>query len=290
MSTRPIASKDVALSDSFRMRYYEWPGEGPNLVFLHPSTGYGRMWEPTVEGLGSRFHVYAPDQRGHGDSPKPVGAYSAEEYADDLLLLFDKLGIERAAIVGHSLGGRVGLVFAARHPERVQALLFSGGPHPSNFFLTRELAIKVLDAVSNYYVRPVEFPSRQAAEEFLRTNFSWPEAAIQHRLDYNTEPRGAGIAFKYDPVWVAQGLAHMANDLRPYAAQAACPVAILRGTYSSELSAPEADRIVSCFRDCKVIEVEGDYWLELENPTGLAEAISQFVAGVTESPALASGE
>src|SRR6266700_982632 len=76
--------KDVILSNGLKIHYYEWPGSKPALIFLHPSSGYGRMWEATANHLGSRFHIYAIDQRGHGSSGRPDGDYSAEEYADDL--------------------------------------------------------------------------------------------------------------------------------------------------------------------------------------------------------------
>ena len=119
---RGFHEKDVALSNGLKIHYYEWPGPGLNLVLLHPSSGYGRMWEWTVNGLGPRLHVYALDQRGHGDSGRPDGDYSAEEYAHDLYLFFREVGLDRAIIAGQSLGGRVGQVFAAtRLADQVQS-------------------------------------------------------------------------------------------------------------------------------------------------------------------------
>src|SRR5262245_55098369 len=130
---RPFADKTVTLPNGLVVHYHEWPGPRPVLVLLHPSSGYGRMSEWTADALGSSFHVLALDQRGHGDSGRPDGDYSAEEYAEDLYLFFQAMGIDRAVVAGQSLGGRVGQVFAARWPERVQALGLVGGPHPSNF-------------------------------------------------------------------------------------------------------------------------------------------------------------
>jgi hypothetical protein len=88
-----------------------------------------------------------------------------------------------------------------------------------------------------------EFPSREAALEYLRSlHPSDREEVRRHRLEHNTVPSGSGVAVKYDNVRVAMGLAHMADDLRKYAAQATCPVAILRGSHSSELTAEQARR------------------------------------------------
>jgi 2-(acetamidomethylene)succinate hydrolase len=237
------------------------------------------MWEATASALGSRFHVYALDQRGHGDSGRPDGDYSAEEYAQDLLQFFQAVGIDKAIVAGQSLGGRVGQVFAAVHPARIQALGLVGGPHTSNFFPTREETIKVLGAAHRMLESPTDFESLDAAYTYLRSARPRDqESALRHRLAHNFVAKGAAVAVKYDKVRVAVGLAHMADDLRKYAARATCPVAILRGTHSSELTAAQAKEIAACWKNAEVIEVQGDYALQMENPAGLAEALSAFAA------------
>src|SRR3989441_12805357 len=100
---RDFLEKNVTLPNGLKVHYYEWPGPRPNLVLLHPSSGYGRMWEGTASALGSRFHVYALDQRGHGDSGRPDGDYSAEEYDDDLLLFFEAVWIHKAIVTSRSI-------------------------------------------------------------------------------------------------------------------------------------------------------------------------------------------
>jgi 2-(acetamidomethylene)succinate hydrolase len=271
---RTFHEKDVTLANGLKVHYYEWSGPEPALVLLHPSSGYGRMWEWTAEHLGSRCHVYALDQRGHGDSARPDGDYSAEEYAQDLYLFFERAGIDRAVVAGQSLGGRVGQVFAALHPERILGLALVGGPHPSNFFPTRDATIKVLGAAQRMLESTTEFPSREAALAYFRAlrprdKDEW----LRHRLAHNTVTAGGGVAVKYDKVRVAIGLAHMADDLRKYAARATCPVAILRGTRSSELTSEEAQEIARCWKDAAVVDVDGDYALQMENPSGLAQAL-----------------
>jgi pimeloyl-ACP methyl ester carboxylesterase len=277
--SRAFQEKDVTLPNGLKLHYYEWPGPRPNLVLLHPSSGYGRMWEWTVRDLGSRCHVYALDQRGHGDSGRPDGDYSAEEYAHDLYLFFEKVGIDKAIVAGQSLGGRVGQVFAATHPERIEALALVGGPHPSNFFPTKQATIKVLNAAQRMLESQTEFPSRDAALAYMRSlrprdRDDW----LRHRVEHNTLAAGGGVAVKYDNVRVAMGLAHMADDLRKYAANATCPVAIVRGTKSSELTIEEAKEIARCWKNAVVIDVDGDYALQMENPAGLARALLGFAA------------
>lgn len=277
--SREMHEKTVTLTNGLTLHYYEWPGPQPNLVLLHPSSGYGRMWEETASALGSAFHVYALDQRGHGESGRPDGDYSAEEYADDLHLFFEQVGIDRAIVAGQSLGGRVGQVFAAVYPDQIQGLGLVGGPHVSNFFPTRAEVIKVLNASQRMLESQTEFASRDAALAYLRVlRPRDQEPALRHRLEHNFAATATGVAVKYDKVRVALGLAHMADDLRKYAARATCPVAILRGGASSELTLAQAKEIAGCWKNAVVIDVEGDYALQMENPTGLARALSSFAA------------
>ena len=276
---RAFHEKNVTLANGLTIHYYEWPGAGPHMVLLHPSSGYGRMWEATASALGSRFHVWALDQRGHGDSGRPDGDYSAEEYANDLLLFFQAADIDKAIVAGQSLGGRVGQVFAALHPERILGLGLVGGPHTSNFFPTRAETIKVLGSANRMLESPTEFPSLDAAYAYLKSARPRDqESALRHRLEHNFVKTGAGVAAKYDKVRVAIGLAHMADDLRKYAARASCPVAILRGTHSSELTLAQAKEIAGCWKNAAVVDVEGDYALQMENPAGLAEALAALAA------------
>ena len=274
-----MEEKDVTLSNGLKMHYYEWPAPKPTLVFLHPSSGYGRMWEETAKHLGSRFHVYALDQRGHGASDRPDGDYSAEEYANDLQLFFTAVGIDKAILAGQSLGGRVGMVFAAVYPERTVGLALVGGPHMSNFFPTRQAVISVLGAAQRMLESESEFPSKDAAFAYLRKLRPRDrEEALRHRLEHNLSPAGSGWSVKYDKVRVALGLAHMADDLRKYATRTACPVAILRGSHGSELTLEDAKLVAGCWKNATVIDVEGDYALQMENPKGLAEALIRWSA------------
>ena len=95
-------------------------GELPAVVLLHSGVADSRMWEPQVRALEKRFRVLAPDLRGFGDRPHEPGPFS---HADDVLALLDAEGVERAALVGSSFGGRVALDVATTAPDRVSALV-----------------------------------------------------------------------------------------------------------------------------------------------------------------------
>ncbi|PRY61487.1 pimeloyl-ACP methyl ester carboxylesterase [Knoellia remsis] len=94
-------------------------GSGAAVVLLHAGVADRGMWAPLLPALSARRRVVAPDLRGFGDTPLVAGEYSE---ADDVLRLLDVLGIGQATLVGASLGGRVALEIASRHPDRVRSL------------------------------------------------------------------------------------------------------------------------------------------------------------------------
>jgi pimeloyl-ACP methyl ester carboxylesterase len=95
-------------------------GSGHPVLLLHSGVTDRRMWDALVPALSHTFRVIRPDLRGFGDSPQP-----GEEYADadDLDALLGSLGVERAAVVGSSYGGRVAMELATAHPGRVSSLV-----------------------------------------------------------------------------------------------------------------------------------------------------------------------
>jgi len=108
---------------------YRSGGSGPVLVLIHGITGSAATWDDVLPWLAERHTVVAPDLFGHGRSAKPRGDYSLGAYANGIRDLLEVLGIPRATIVGHSLGGGIAMQFAYQFPERCERLVLvsSGG-------------------------------------------------------------------------------------------------------------------------------------------------------------------
>ena len=107
-------------------------GDGPPLLLIHGIGGDWRTWEPVLEGLAQHHRVVAVDLPGHGGSAKGAGDYSLGALASALRDLCGALGIDRATVVGHSLGGGVAMQFSYQFPERCERLVLvsSGGLGP----------------------------------------------------------------------------------------------------------------------------------------------------------------
>jgi 3-oxoadipate enol-lactonase len=97
--------------------------DGPVVVLSNSLGSTHRMWDAQLADLEQRFRVVRYDTRGHGDSPVPLGPYGIDDLADDLVALLDRLEVERAHIVGLSLGGMTAMKVAARNPDRVDRLV-----------------------------------------------------------------------------------------------------------------------------------------------------------------------
>lgn len=98
-------------------------GEGrPPLIILHGLLGSSRNWQTTGRDLAEKFRVFALDLRNHGHSPH-LAEMSFELMVEDVVAWMDAHGVTRAALMGHSMGGKVAMLLACRHPERVERLI-----------------------------------------------------------------------------------------------------------------------------------------------------------------------
>jgi pimeloyl-ACP methyl ester carboxylesterase len=108
---------------------YRIAGDGPPVVLVHGMLNSSSHWQSVALDLASEYTVIAPDLIGHGDSAAPRGDYSLGAHAASIRDLLTALGVERATLVGHSLGGGVAMQFFYQFPARVERLVLvsSGG-------------------------------------------------------------------------------------------------------------------------------------------------------------------
>jgi pimeloyl-ACP methyl ester carboxylesterase len=108
--------------------FYDTYGEGIPLVFLHPWTTNGYIWYFQIFPFARNHRVVVVDERGHGRSDKPRSGYSIQEHAQDVAAVLDALKIDKAILVGNSIGGMIAMQFNLDYPDRVIAnVILSSG-------------------------------------------------------------------------------------------------------------------------------------------------------------------
>jgi pimeloyl-ACP methyl ester carboxylesterase len=118
----PVPDSGFAEVNGARL-YYEIMGDGEPLILVHAGIADGRMWEGQLGAFARRYRVIRYDMRGYGRSAMVEGPFSHRE---DLRALLDSLGIERAFLVGCSMGGGTIIDITLEHPGRARALVLVG--------------------------------------------------------------------------------------------------------------------------------------------------------------------
>jgi pimeloyl-ACP methyl ester carboxylesterase len=122
-----VTSSYATTDDGVRL-YVEETGQGLPIVFVHEFGGDCRGWEPQVRQFSRQYRCIAYNARGYppSDVPESPAAYSQARAVTDLLAIMDHLSLEKAHVVGHSMGGFAALHFGLTHPERARSLLVAG--------------------------------------------------------------------------------------------------------------------------------------------------------------------
>lgn len=108
--------------------HYETYGRGRPVILLHGWLGSWALWRKTIEELGKEFRTYALDFFGFGDSMDRTSDFSVNNYVELVYQFMDRLGIVKAPLIGHSMGGSVSLGVASRYPDRVVKVVVIGSP------------------------------------------------------------------------------------------------------------------------------------------------------------------
>jgi pimeloyl-ACP methyl ester carboxylesterase len=262
--------------DGVRLRVLEWgPDDGPAVVVLHGFTGHARQAQFVAPTLADRYRVIAIDQRGHGDSDRaPV--YGTVPMTADLMAVLDALGIDRAALVGHSLGGMVGLSAVAQHPDRFTHLVLGDiGPEPAPAGVARIQA-----GVAERHVF-ADLDDAVAAQAALSPTAD-PEA-LRHRVAHNLAPTADGRwTWKYDPALrdrTAPFENHPPDTLWAFLAAVTVPVLLLRGEVSDICTAETAERMRAANPRLAVVTIPGaGHSIATDAPAAVATAVADFLA------------
>ena len=273
--------RDVTAS-GVRLRVSE-EGGGPPVVLLHGLFVDHSCWADVSTTLSESFRLIAPDLPGFGDSEKPPASrfpYGVDAFAEAIADMYAGLGIGRAAVVGHGLGGAVALTLAARHPELVRRLVLIGAlcyDTPPDF----ERRVARLPFVGGLFFK--QLWGKSAFRSYLRdTMFSVPAHVPHARLEHyyalfnSPEGRGSALATLRSTV-----------DTRPIVAHTTriqTPTLVIWGRHDKLYPAGLGQRLAREIRGAGFEVLDAGHAVHEEQPARVAGILSQFLRA--ERPSL----
>jgi pimeloyl-ACP methyl ester carboxylesterase len=256
--------------------------EAPVVLLLHGLRSYAQTWEPLARVLSRTHLVVAPDFRGRGRSSwSPARDYGTDTYVRDIEELVALLGLTRFSIVGHSMGGAVGYVYAARHPEQVAGLVVEDiGPESSTH---TSGAGRILREMSG---TPESFASLEAARAYWRgIRPDITEDALASRIEHTVRPGDGGRwEWRLDMAGIAEarlaGDPAGAIDLWACVAALRCRTLVVRGARSDFLPVATCERMAQRQRRLNWAEVPGaGHYVHDDDLGEFTRLVTGFLAG-----------
>ena len=239
----------IYFSQRLRLHYVDWGNDGaPPMLLVHGGRDHCRNWDWVAHELKERYHIIAPDLRGHGDSQWLVGgAYSTIDYVYDIAQLVRQARMEKMVVIGHSMGGSVALAYAGLYPDKVRMLVSIEGMGPSSSVADdstpgHDRLLAWMDNLRQLSGRmPKRYPTLEDAFERMQQanpHLTWAQA--RHLTIHGSNQNEDGTySWKFDNymrAWSPVGLS--AGQTFGLYRRIACPVLLVHGT-ESWASAPQ---------------------------------------------------
>jgi pimeloyl-ACP methyl ester carboxylesterase len=258
-------------------------GTGPPVVLVHGMLNSSRHWEPVARRLAAHHTVIAPDLIGHGDSATPRGDYSLGAHAAMIRDLLALLGVERATIVGHSLGGGVAMQFFYQFPQRIERLILvsSGGLGPDVSPLLRTAALPGASAVLRLATQPRLLDTLWKVGGELRRRRIGQGVAVQAivRALRPLSASGSREAFLHTLRAVIDLQGQRVDGRDRLYLLGALPVLIVWGGRDHTIPVAHGEAARDAIPGARLEILPGAaHFPHLEDPAGLAAALAAFVA------------
>jgi pimeloyl-ACP methyl ester carboxylesterase len=279
-SLQPL-SRTLRVND-LDLHYLEWgAADAPPIVCVHGYTGSADAFNALARHLQDRFHIFALDVRGHGESAwSPSGAYRYEDQASDLGGFVGGLGLDKFVLIGTSMGGIIAMTHVAECADRLSGLVINDiGPE------AEAGTQRITQMVGS---RPDEFATLEEAMAYRRSAspiLAARSAEDQHELALGVlRQRADGKwLWKMDPAYIRQRVergAPVRPPLWPALQALPCPTLVVWGTESDVLSEAQALRMVDALPRGELVRVAGiGHAPTLVEPVVLA-ALDRFLGGL----------
>jgi pimeloyl-ACP methyl ester carboxylesterase len=270
--------------NGLRLHYFEWKGVGKRpLVLMHGLRDYAYYWQDCANRLLDEFHIFAPDQRGHGESEFAPGGYLVWALASDLARFADAVGLQRFDLVGLSLGSRTSMAYARANSLRIKRLaLVDMGPQ-----MARTGAVGLKQDMTSKAERPPSSFTLDQARVFYREQWPSLDEPSVERLIRNSLIEGE------DGMWSNRYDRRLADVTTKSAipeigylwdslARIHCPTLVMRGEHSPILDDEISSRMVrSLLHGCLYVFKDTGHSLPRLRPELFAAVVRAYLLGET---------
>jgi pimeloyl-ACP methyl ester carboxylesterase len=258
-------------------------------LLVHGNRDHCRNWDWTAEALRDRYHILAPDLRGHGDSQWMIGGhYSLVDYVYDIAQLVHQRGLAPLTVIGHSLGGHISMQYAGVYPESVLKLVSIEGFGPPPAMMEKRASTPpqkrmrrwvdelrgLAGRLPRHYTSIEECVARmQEANPQLS-----PERARHLTIHGVNQNEDGTYSWKFDN-YVRATSPYFFNVAEMYElwAQITCPTLLVRGT-DSWAGNPEADGRIRHFQNARVAHIErAGHWAHHDQFDVFMKLVDEFL-------------
>jgi len=244
------------------LSYLDPGGSVQALIALHAHWMEGQTFASLATALAPQWRVIALDQRGHGYSDHG-STYTRSDYLDDLKSLFVHLGLERAVLLGNSLGGVNAYQFAAHHPESVRALIIE------------DIGAVIADDTSFVLAWYGTFKTRGDLEEGIG-----PRLVPYLRNSFRSVPGGWRLAF--DPYEMVRSQESLNGDHWEDWLATTCPALLVRGQNSRVTTQEHVEEMAARRPHTMLRSLEGGHVVHFDNQAGFTAIVQEFLARLPE--------
>ena len=280
----------IYFSQRLRLHYVDWGNPGaPPLLLVHGGQDHCRNWDWVAERLRDRWHIIAPDLRGHGDSQwSPDGSYTMAGYIYDLAQLIHQQRLAPVTILAHSLGGNIALRYTGIYPENVKRLIAIEGLGPSPKMLAERFRKSIAERMQRWIDErrglAGRLPRRYASieEAFKRmqeANKHLSPAQARHLTQHGVNQNEDGTySWKFDNYVRAWPPYDMTlADIEALWARITCPTLLVYGK-ESWASNPEQDGRAKHFKTAEVVTFEkAGHWVHHDRLDAFIDTVNKFL-------------
>lgn len=275
-------------SHRLKLQFWDFGSDGkPPLLLVHGGLDHARNWDWVARALRETYHVYALDLRGHGNSAWAYGAmYTIGEHVLDVSALADVIGEFPLAVIGHSLGGIISLMYAGIYPDRVSKVVsIEGFGFPSEHRVHRPASQRLREWIET--IRKSEhreqhsYPNLDAAVARMKeANPHLKDEVARHLTMHGTNWNADGsLIWKFDNYARAfPPYGYDIQELQEVTGRITCPALLFWGL-ESWMTDPEADGRITSIPNYRLVKVpNAGHWLHHDQLDIFLEETQRFLA------------